>query len=108
MAIKYPCKVCNKTVAKSHNAIQSDLCDMWVHVKCDKINLQTYRFLQQCQAQWFCCKCPRNIMPFGNITDHELFQTLQRKKIKFTAVIQSSIKPYKNLINDLSNTTFSL
>ena len=43
-------------------------------------------------------------MPFCNLTDHELFQTLQVKKIKFTAVTQSSIKPYKNLINDLNNT----
>ena len=43
-------------------------------------------------------------MPFGNLTDHELFQTLQEKKIKFTAVTQSSIKPYKNLINDLNST----
>ena len=43
-------------------------------------------------------------MPFGNLTDHELFETLQGKKIKFTAVTQSSIQPYKNLINDLSNT----
>ena len=43
-------------------------------------------------------------MPFGNLTDHELFQTLQGNKIKFTAVTQPSIKPYKNLINDLNNT----
>ena len=43
-------------------------------------------------------------MPFGNLTDHELFQTLQGKKIKFIAVTQSSIKPYKNLINDCNST----
>ena len=43
-------------------------------------------------------------MPFGNLADHELFQTLQGKKIKFTAVTPFSIKPYKNLINDLNNT----
>ena len=43
-------------------------------------------------------------MPFGNLTDHELFQTIQWKKVKFTAVTQSSVKPYKNLINDLNNT----
>ena len=98
MVIKYPCKVCNKAVAKSNNATQCDMCDMWVHVKCNKINLQTYR------AQWFCCKCLQNTMSFGNLTDHELFKTLQGKKIKFTDVTQSSIKPYKNLINDLNNT----
>ena len=104
MVIKYPYKVCNKVVAKSHNTIQCDLCDMWVHVKCNKINLQTYRFFQQCQVQWFCCKFLQNTMPFGNLTDHEWFQTLQQKKMKFTAVTQSSIKPCKTLINDRNNT----
>ena len=43
-------------------------------------------------------------MSFGNLTDHELFQALQGKKIKFIDVTQSIIKPYKNLINDLNNT----
>ena len=46
-------------------------------------------------------------MPFSNLTDHELFQALQGKKIKFTAVIQSSIKSYKSLINDLNNTVYN-
>ena len=43
-------------------------------------------------------------MSFGNLIDHKLFQALQGKKIKFTDVTQSIIKPYKNLINDLNNT----
>ena len=33
-----------------------------------------------------------------------MFQTLQGKKLKFTAVTQSSIKPNKNFINDLDST----
>ena len=33
-----------------------------------------------------------------------MFQTLQGKKVKFTAVTQSSIKPNKNFINDLDST----
>ena len=33
------------------------------------------------------------------MTYHGLFQALQGKKIKITAVTQCSIKPYKNLIN---------
>ena len=31
------------------------------------------------------------------------FKHFKEKKIKFTAVTQSSIKPYKNLINDLNS-----
>ena len=43
-------------------------------------------------------------MAIGNLSDHEYFPTLEGKKIKFTAVTQSGIKPYKNLINNLNNT----
>ena len=50
-------------------------------------------------------KCLQNARLFGNLTDHKLFQTFQGKKIKFTAVTQFSIKPYKNLINDLKSTS---
>ena len=76
---------------------------MWVHVKCNKINLQTSRFLWQYQAQCFCCKGHENTMLLGNLTDRELFQAFQKKKVKFTAVTQSSIKRHENLINDLDS-----
>ena len=42
-------------------------------------------------------------MLLGNLTDHELFQALQKKKIKFTAVTQPSIKRHENLINNLDS-----
>ena len=49
MVVKFPCKICCKPVANSHHAIQCDNCNIWVHVKCSRINTQTYKFLQKAQ-----------------------------------------------------------
>ena len=43
IAIKFPCKICNKAVANN----QCDKYHIWVHIKCIKINLQTYKCLQK-------------------------------------------------------------
>ena len=56
MAIKFPGKICNKAVASNHHAVQCDKCHIWVHIKCNKINLQTYRFLQKSPLSWYCIK----------------------------------------------------
>ena len=44
MTAKYPCKICHKAVAKRHWATQCDNCNLWVQIKCNNINLQTYVF----------------------------------------------------------------
>ena len=38
---KFPCKICSKSVTKNHKAIYCDLCDIWVHTKCNEINNAT-------------------------------------------------------------------
>ena len=82
MVVKFPCKICLKAVANSHHAIQCDNCNIWVHVKCNKINTQIYTFLQKSSAVWYCIKCSEEIYPFLNISNKELFETNQGKKHK--------------------------
>ena len=57
-------KLCNKTVLKNHQAVQCDNCHLWVHIKFNKINLQTYKFLQKSSFAWYCIKCFEDIIPF--------------------------------------------
>ena len=42
MVIKYPCGVCEKAVAKNHNALMCDICDKWVHIKCNCVSKDLY------------------------------------------------------------------
>ena len=32
---KFPCKLCPKNVSDNDNAILCDLCQTWVHIKCN-------------------------------------------------------------------------
>ena len=36
--IKFPCKICENNVTNCDHAIQCDLCDSWVHIKCNDLN----------------------------------------------------------------------
>ena len=83
MAVKFPCKICNKAVANNHHAIQYDKCHSWIHIKCNKITLSTYQYLQQCVHAWYCIKCFEVVIPFSNISNDDLYKTNFCKKIKF-------------------------
>ena len=45
MVINSPCGICQKAVAKSHKAIECDLCKRWIHIKCNFISNQFYNNL---------------------------------------------------------------
>ena len=103
MVVKFPCKICNNAVAKNHHAVQCDRCQLWVHIKCNKINLQTYKFLQKSSFAWYCLKYFEDIIPFSTILDHELFQTNKGKKIKFKVLTKKNILANHDLIDKLNN-----
>ena len=103
MVVKSPCKICNKAVANNHHAVQCDRCHLWVHIKCNRINLQTYKYLQKCSYVWYCPKCFESIIPFTTISNEELYQTNQGRKIKFTAVTKKA-SPNQDLIDQLNDT----
>ena len=44
MPVKFPCKICEKAVAGNHRAV---CCNIWVHIKCNRINTQTYNILKK-------------------------------------------------------------
>ena len=46
MAINFPCKICNRPVAKNHQSIQCDTSDTWIYRKCNKRNKQAYELLK--------------------------------------------------------------
>ena len=102
MVIKFLCKICNKAVANNHHAVQCDKCHTWVHIKCNKINQQTYKFLQKNPSAWYCIKCFEDIVPFGTSSNEELFKTNQGSKIKFIVLTKNHTSPSQDLINQLN------
>ena len=103
MVIKFPCKICNKAVANNHHAIQCDKCHSWIDIKCNKINLSTYRYLQQCVYAWYCIKYFEDIIPFSNISNDDLYDTNIGKKIKFKALARKQNFQNQDIIDKLNN-----
>ena len=44
--VKYPCSICCKAVRNNQGAVQCDLCDLWVHNKCNGTTDKEYELLK--------------------------------------------------------------
>ena len=109
MVVKFPCKICNQPVAKNHQSIQCDTCDIWVHRECNKINKQTYKLPQdEINTKWFSIICTKEFLLFSNLNNEEFTHTVKRKKIKFTHVAEkhkSSKIKFFNKFNTISESS---
>eukprot|EP00111_Clytia_hemisphaerica_P012225 TCONS_00035889-protein len=66
MPVKYPCNFCQRAVAKNHKGIQCDICDHWVHIKCNNTTNGEYLYLQNNNdVSWCCQKCTLSSIPFS-------------------------------------------
>ena len=45
-AVGYPCKICHVNVNNKDSAAQCDICQSWVHIKCNKLNHVDCKYLQ--------------------------------------------------------------
>ena len=78
MVIQDPCGICKKPVANNHYAIKCDICDKWVHIKCNYVSKDSYNqyidenldqeIEEKDKSKWICIKCINSNLPL----DHEL------------------------------------
>ena len=68
---KFPSKLCPKNVSDNDNAILCDLCQTWVHIKCNHLNYIDYKYLQGCNEPWYCLSCTTMLFPFGNLNNQK-------------------------------------
>ena len=98
--IAFPCKLCNKNINDSDAAIQSDICQFWVHLRCNKLNLVDHKYLQGSTDCWFHLSCCSIILPTVNLTEkHFSYTVLKVNKSVYTA--KSRQQYYKTLNNIL-------
>ena len=59
---KHECGTCSNTVAKKDKALQCELCEIWYHATCEKIDEDTYELIRRDSAKdvpmihWYCSK----------------------------------------------------
>ena len=72
--IAYPCGVCKKPVGKNHNAIQCDICQFWIHIRCNNLDKKDYAFFNKKvneDIEFFCINCVKNNIAFSNLNNNE-------------------------------------
>ena len=80
MPIQFPCGTCSKPVGNKHKAIQCDICNLWIHIKCNNIPTSTYeKLITDDQLTWCCTKCTKSTIPFSDCTREVFKLTLQGK-----------------------------
>ena len=84
MPVRFPCGFCLKPVAITHKAIFCDICNFWVHKKCNNTSDLDYnQLITDDTNTWSCQKCLHKEMPFHEIPDEALKLTLEGKNSEF-------------------------
>ena len=75
---KISCNICSKNIRGNAKAVCCDICDKWVHIKCDNISASKYDELceEDNDESFFCIKCFNSELPFGLETDSTSNQLL--------------------------------
>ena len=103
MPTQFPCGICLKPVAKNHKAVKCDYCDLWIHIKCNKINTQTYNLLLNDNSAWYCLVCSKKFIPFSTLNENEFHSTFQGKKIKFKTLSRKRSTLQSTLVDKLND-----
>ena len=81
---KFPCGVCSKNVNVNHHAICCDICDQWVHIRCNILDDKYYNKMKnnpesdQSMNDFYCITCIKNILPFNKLSDSDYYSIVQR------------------------------
>ena len=100
--VKFPRSVCEKLVAINFEAVCCDLCNRWVHIRCNSICKKTYIDLKKDPTPWFCESCMQKEIPFSNTEYIHLTKDLKVKPKKIT---KETIFEKLNLFSDNENIT---
>ena len=72
------CKICQKIVASNHRGILCDLCNNWVHAKCNQFEKSDFsKFQADENLQFFCSPCLRDNLPTLGLNDNEFYLTME-------------------------------
>ena len=103
------CGSCGKLVSDNENAIQCEICDIWVHCKCRSISEEVYKVMKDMNnLNWYCDTCNASVgIMLKQITKMEARQEASEREIKtLTASVAANssdidtIKKDMNKIND--------
>ena len=103
MPTRLSCGICLEPVAKNHKAVKCDYCDLWIHIKCNKINTQTYNLLLNDNSAWYCLVCSKTFIPFSILNENEFHSAIQGKKIEFNILFRKRSTLESTVVDKLND-----
>ena len=97
--------------------VQCDLCELWVHIKCNNLNCLDYTYLQNSNESWYCIECCSRTFPLNSLSSNKNFlarctntdnNTAQWIDLENDHNSKLSLKPSSNLellVNQFNNAT---
>ena len=70
---KFSCRISAKGVHGKDKAVLCDLCELWMHIKCNKLNYLNYRYLHNCDKSWYFIELFSTIFPFNSLFSNKSF-----------------------------------
>ena len=110
---KFSWKISAKNVSENVKTVQCDLCELWVHIKCNNLNYLDYRYLQNSNESWYCIECCSTIFPFNSLSLNKTFDDLQhplsctKTKFDIIAIRETRITRQVSLLNNLNLNNYS-
>ena len=109
-----PCRICNKNVNNNDHAIQCNISNFWVHIKCNNLNYMDDECLHGNNDLWYCISCSSSIFPINCLNNKNfgsllISQTSQTNKCSYDNN-NSSLRLHPstrltNLVNQFNNNT---
>ena len=54
-------------------AAQCDLCEFWIHIRCNNLNYLDNRYFQNCDDFWYCIEYCSTVFPFNILSSNKSF-----------------------------------
>ena len=103
MVMEFPCGICEKSVSNNHQVINCNKCGLWIHIKCNKINKQTYIYLMRENFHWYYMLRTKTFLPHSILNDNESKQIVNDKQDKFTRIAKPVIFNSQNFIKSINS-----
>ena len=76
MQVKCPCEISLRPCKRNQCAIQCDMCDGWIHLKCKVISPLKFHTLSSIES-YLCQNCYSELFPFQTLDDKQLLNEMR-------------------------------
>ena len=101
------CGECKLDVTRADKAIQCEICELWLHCKCEDMLDETYKVVKQNKIHFFCGRCDKSV---GKILKTMVNLTIRQDKLEEDfkvnmAEVKSTIKDFVNTLMEEAKTS---